>query len=88
MRKTKQAVDRTVRCFADELKQRFPELTFEPVLDIEDGNDAWLYVFVPRNGTDETDVRDAAREIEDRLWREVSISVVAMIREQKEPVHG
>jgi len=88
MRKTKQAVNTTVACFVDEMKQRFPELTFEPVLDPEDGNDVWLYMFVPRSGADEVDVRQAAREIEDRIWREASVSVVAMIREKKEPVHG
>ncbi len=88
MRKTKQALNRIVACFVDEMRQRFPELAFEPVFEPEDGNDAWLYVFVPRNGTDEAEVREAAREIEDRFWREASVSVVAMIREAKEPVHG
>ncbi len=89
MGKSKKAVSKMVDCFAEELEQRFAGLSFEPVLDPEDGNDAWLYAYVPNDSTSsEDEVLEFARQIEDRLWRESSVSIVPMIRKQKEPVHG
>ena len=89
MHKSKQAVSKTVDSLAEELRERFTGLTFEPILEPEDGHDAWLFVFLPRACTaSEGDVRKAARELEDEHWRKSGVSVVSMIREQKEPVHG
>ena len=89
MGKSKKAVSRMVDCFAEEIEQRFAGLSFAPVLDPEDGNDAWLYVYVPSNSPlSEDEVLEFARQIEDRIWRESSVSLVPMIRKQKEPAHG
>ena len=89
MHKSKQAVSKTVGSLVEEPEGRFPGLTFQPLLDPEDGHDAWLLVFVPRTSkASQDDVRKAARELEDQYSRKSSVSVVSMIREQKEPVHG
>ena len=89
MRKSKGAVKGVLHRFVSDLESRFPDLQFEPVLDPEDGYDAWLYVLVPPNEADsEEEVRTAAREIEDKYWRDTSVAIISMIRIQKEPVHG
>jgi hypothetical protein len=87
--KSNKAVTNAVACFTKDLAAEFSGLGFEPVLDPEDGYDAWVYVYVPANADATEDaVRAAARDIEDRYWCENGIGLIAMIRTKKEPVHG
>lgn len=88
MGKSKSTIADTVERFTKELQHRFEGLSFAPDLEPEDGFDAWVYVFVPSLGQpDEAVVRNAARELEDRFWRENGVALMTMIR-KKEPVHG
>ena len=89
MAKPKKTISKLVDCFAEELAQTFSGLSFAPVLDPEDGNDAWLYAYVSTDSeATEDEILGFARQIEDRMWRESSVSIVPMIRKQKEPAHG
>jgi hypothetical protein len=89
MRKTSKLLSRVIKCFTDDLEQRFPGLEFEPLINPEDGYDAWVYVHVPPGEqASEDEIRTFARETENRYWRESGVGLMTMIRRKEEPVHG
>jgi len=89
MRKTKQAIRNALDELSAEMTAQFPGLDFETVEHPGDGYDAWLLVYT----NDEQDksvmkTRYAAYDLADALFRRTGISLMPMIRNQKEPVHG